>query len=218
MAWQPSYVTPTELKAYLRITDTADDTQIQFAIDGASRSIDQECNRQFGVTTAVARYYEWDGAYLEGQTTPYAHCYAPILSIDDIQSTTSLEVLVDTENDGTYATEITVSTDFDFWPWNAAANGKPWTHLVLRPTSSVLTQFPSYDRAVKITGLWGWTSVPEVVKQATLIQASRFFSRRNSPYGVAGSPDLGNEIRLLSRVDPDVAVLLGTVKRRFGAV
>jgi hypothetical protein len=61
---------------------------------------------------------------------------------------------------------------------------------------------------VKVTALWGWTAVPVAVKQATLLQASRFFSRRHSPYGVAGSPELGSEIRLLARVDPDVGVSL----------
>jgi hypothetical protein len=50
--------------------------------------------------------------------------------------------------------------------------------------------------------------VPSAVKLATRLQASRFMARRDSPYGVAGSPDAGSEIRLLSRVDPDVAVAL----------
>jgi len=50
--------------------------------------------------------------------------------------------------------------------------------------------------------------VPTTVKQATLLQASRVFARREAPFGVAGSPDMGSELRLLEKVDPDVAVML----------
>ena len=45
----------------------------------------------------------------------------------------------------------------------------------------------------------GLTGVPE---------ASRWFARRNSPYGIAGSPEMGSELRLLAKLDPDVAVML----------
>lgn len=50
---------------------------------------------------------------------------------------------------------------------------------------------------------------PASVKLATMIQGSRWAKRRDSPFGIAGSPEMGNEMRLLARIDPDVAVLLG---------
>lgn len=60
--------------------------------------------------------------------------------------------------------------------------------------------------------------IPSAVKQACLIQASRFFTRRYAPFGVAGSPDSGSEIRLLAKVDVDVAVILGPYITWWGAV
>jgi hypothetical protein len=60
--------------------------------------------------------------------------------------------------------------------------------------------------------------VPSAVKQACLIQASRFFTRRYAPFGVAGSPESGSEMRLLAKVDPDVAVILGPYVTWWGAV
>ena len=207
MAWNPDYCTATELKSFLRITDAADDTELGFAITAASRAIDLACNRQFGSTTAAARYYESDGLYLADR---------PALAIDDIQSTTSLAVLIDDNADATFETTLTNDTDFDLFPWNATANGEPWTHMVLRPTASA--SFPEAARSVKITGVWGWTSVPTAVKQAALLQASRFFARRNAPFGVAGSPELGSELRLLAKVDPDVSVALAPYKRLWAAV
>ena len=52
-------------------------------------------------------------------------------------------------------------------------------------------------------------------QEATLLQASRLAARRDSPFGVAGSPDAGSEMRLLARVDPDVAVALEPYRRRI---
>lgn len=49
--------------------------------------------------------------------------------------------------------------------------------------------------------------VPDAIKQACLIQASRIFSRKSSPYGIAGSPETG-ELRLLNSLDVDVQQLL----------
>lgn len=53
--------------------------------------------------------------------------------------------------------------------------------------------------------------VPGPVELACLIQASRWFKRKDAPFGIAGSPELGSELRLLSKLDPDVEVLLDAV-------
>lgn len=60
--------------------------------------------------------------------------------------------------------------------------------------------------------------IPDAVKLACLLQASRFFIRKNAPFGVAGSPQDGSEIRLLARLDPDVLVMLGPFISWWGAV
>ena len=54
-------------------------------------------------------------------------------------------------------------------------------------------------------------SPPDAVKDACLIQAARFFSRRTSPHGIAGSPESG-ELRLLNSLDVDVQQLLAGVR------
>lgn len=207
MAWKPDYCSVAELKTHLRITDTADDTPLAISVTAASRAIDLACNRQFGVeATAVARYYAWDGECVEGR---------PALPIDDLMSVSNLAVTT-LDADGAAETTLTNATDFDLWPWNAAADSRPWTHMVLRPGAAAY--FPSYARSMKVTALYGWTAVPSVVKNAALIQAARFFVRRDAPFGIAGSPDAGSEMRLLSRLDPDVALLVSSVRRVWGAV
>ncbi len=208
MAWKPDYASVTELKAHLRIADTADDTALGLALTAASRAIDYECNRQFGsVTPVAARYYNVLGYRIDGRAA-----YA----VDDIHSAAGLLVAYDDNDDGTWSQTTTSGTDWDLWPYNALADGRPWTHLLT--TSRVEYLAPWSTRGIRVTALFGWASVPDVVKQACLIQAARFFVRRDSAYGVAGCPDQGNELRLLARLDPDVALLLTSVRRPWGAV
>jgi hypothetical protein len=86
-------------------------------------------------------------------------------------------------------------------PRNAAADGKPYTRLEYAAGVT-----PDVDVAFSM--MWGWDAVPAAVQVAARLQGSRLATRRDSPYGVAGSPDSGTEIRLLARLDPDVKVSL----------
>lgn len=206
MAWQPDYCTTAQLKSWLRIGDTADDTLLAFAVTAASRDVDQYCGRQFGKTTsAEARYYAWDGQTLEGRAA---------LEVDDVQTTTGLVV---TTLDSAGSVNVTLdSDDYDLWPWNAAAEGQPWTHVVLRPGAAAW--WSSCARSAGVTATWGWTATPSSVLHATLLVAAETFARRNAPFGIAGSPEVGSELRLLAKIDPDAARLLNPFKRHWGAV
>lgn len=204
MALRPDYVTSVQLKAHLRITDTADDVAVALAVTAASRAVEHSTNRQFGLNgSAVARAYTWDKRFIEG---------LPAVEVDDFMTSTGLLVKLDQAGQGVFGSSL---LNVDPWPWNAVTDGKPWTHLVFR---SYATAFPTpFSQGVQITANWGWTTVPEIVQQATLIQAGRFFVRRDSQYGIAGSPETGTELRLLERLDPDVALMLSTVRRYWGA-
>lgn len=194
MTWAPAYVTTAEFDSYERIGDTNDDAELSLAIDAASRAVDSYAGRQFGqVASAEARTYsaEWN---------PCRCVWA--VDIDDLQDITGLTVSV----------AAGAITDFALKPANAVAKGKPYTLLVVNKTSTVQ---PTGDTdELTITALWGWSAVPTAIKLATKLQASRFAARRDSPYGVAGSPDQGNELRLLARLDPDVGVSLWPYKRQ----
>ncbi len=203
VTWAPAYATAAQLRTYMRVAavtadadDIANDTDVNTpALDAASRLIDNACSRQFGVTTATARYYspKW---------SPARH--RDIVSVDDFQSTTSLVVKTDLDGDGVYETTVTLYLKL---PVNAAANGRPWTDLEFHTNVSRQTG------SLEVTALWGWTSVPPAIKQATLLQASRIVKRRDAPFGVAGSPDMGNELRLLAKLDPDVERMVTAFRR-----
>lgn len=195
MAWEPDYLSLTEVKQYVRVPDTVDDAELQLALTTASRAINGHCNRQFGqVDAPEERRYtaRWD----------YERCRW-VVDIDDLQDATGLVV----EVDGTAITAYTLE------PVNAVVKGRAWTLLVVDPDAEAIPT--GADHEISSTALWGWTAVLEQVKLATALQANRLASRRNSPYGVAGSPEAGSELRLLARVDPDVAVSLrGLVRSR----
>jgi hypothetical protein len=197
------------LKAHLRIGDTTDDAALSIAITAASRAIDLATNRQFGITsTAVARVYTYVGQFIERRSC---------LAIDDLQDLTTgpAAFAFDLNYDGIFETTVLNGVDFDLWPWNAPANGEPYKLMVMRPITKAY--FPRFTRGVQITANWGWSAVPVVVEQAALIQAARFFVRRDSAYGVAGSPDTGSEVRLFAQLDPDVRLMLQTVTRTWAA-
>lgn len=194
MAWAPNYADSLDLASYLRVEDGVDEAAMDLAIAAASRAVDEACHRQFGTVTGSRIYsarVDWDGRR--------------VVDVDDLQSVTSVEV--DWAADGGFAT--TLSDGYALGPANAAIVGLPYTQLVVRAA------LPTARDSVRVTGTWGWASVPEAIKAATYIQASRFLARRNSPFGVAGSPDTGSELRLLAKVDPDVAVMLKPFARNW---
>lgn len=185
-----------ELKGVLRITDTDDDTLIQLALDAAIDLVDGHCNRTFTPSVVAS-----------------TRSFSPLnerVEVDDIYTTQDLVV--------TYGgTPIPlavegVSGGYSLLPLNTPANGEPITTLEISNWGNALAPFWAGRFPVYVTARWGYSlALPAAVKEARLLQASRLFSRKGSPYGVAGSPELGSELRLLAKVDPDVAVLL----RRF---
>src|SRR6185503_536355 len=184
MTWAPDYTTLTKLKDYVRVDDLVDDVQLAMYITAASRAIDNHCNRQFGrVASSQERLYTASYNYRRRRW---------VVLMDDLMPVTG-SVVVET-SDG-------VINDYALEPTNAGLyEGMPYTRIAVRITSVI--QPTSVENGVAITTEdWGWSAVPAAVELACLLQSNRFAVRRDSPFGIAGSPDQGNEMRLLSRVD-----------------
>lgn len=202
------YVHLSVLKARSDISDTADDTELGEALDTASRLIDEWCGRRFYVDddTSQVRYYTTSDAYE--------------LVVDDVVTVTSVETSAD-PTVATWATAWATPTDYLLWPYNAAQNSedqRPYTRIVATPGGRYT--FPTHPRGVKVTGKFGWPAVPDAVEQACALQAARLFSRQDAPFGVASVPSFdGAGMRLLSRLDADVELLLRPYQRvTVGAV
>ncbi len=200
--WAPDYVTLDGMRTYLRVpaTDTVDDPYLQQLITAASRAVDVAANRQFGTEVATRVYAPQLAAQLiDGRGW--------VLPVDDVQDFASMVWTAGDPWDPDPRLALAEGTDFRWWPANAAADGKPYTALLL-PAA------PTGD----LTGVgpFGWSAFPAGAVTATQLQTARWWVRRESPYGTAGSPSDGTELRLLSRLDPDVQTsLFGLLRPRW---
>lgn len=189
MPWKPDYITTAQLKSYLDIADTVDDVELATWCTAASRAIDKKTNRQFGQLAAPAARVYRRPAYYEPNIGLW------VVEVDDVQDVTGLTV-----GGVAYASSGAV-----LQPDNAPADGEPWTALGF-------TSCPTTP--LTVVARWGWTAFPAQVIGAAKLQANRWNARRRSPLGVAGSPDQGSEMRLLAKLDPDVATTLTGLSRR----
>jgi hypothetical protein len=189
-----AYLTRDEFKAAVEIADTADDADIDRALQAASEVIDRFCGRSFVpvATEADARYFD---AYQSDR-----------LQVGDVASVS--EVAIDTAVDGTFAL-ILPSTVWQLYPLNA---GQPsvqgqYTEIRIREYSGYAFVIGAQ---VRVTGVWGFGDVPATVEQACLILANRYFHRPSAPFGVQEAPQSGM-LATLQDTDPDMASLLGSL-------
>jgi hypothetical protein len=203
MSWAPDYCSVEQLQDYLEFNGVGnrDEESLSWAIAASSRAVDKVANRQFGLVDAPeARTYlaNWDRG--TGRW---------FVLIDDLMTTVGLQVATDPLTDETFSGSV--ADAYVLMPRNAAPRGVPWTRLDITSASTATPAAP--ERAVQVTARWGWTEVPPAVVQATVLQAARLLARRNAPFGVAGSPDAGSEVRLLAKLDPDVLTSIRPYQR-----
>jgi hypothetical protein len=189
-----TYISLPVLREAAQLKDGSRDRLLLMALNAASRAIDDHTGRRFYAdTTDTAR------------TFPLRHRIArdddgELLLVDDIASLAGLAVETGSAGSNTWT-----ALDADVYetdPLNAMTSGQPITGL--RTFGNGWSAVPR--GRVRVTARWGWPVVPDVVAQATLLQASRLFKRLSSPEGVAGSAEWGT-VRI-SRIDPDVQALV----------
>lgn len=190
MAITNGYTTGSAVKTALGIIDATSDSELELVIESVSRLIDDYTGRFFYQVAASTAYYTAD----EYLTQP----------IDDFVSVGT--VATDGDANGTYSTVWSANTDYAVAPFNAAATGRPYTEIVALTEGA--NTFPiGTIKGVKIVGTRGWPSIPKPVEMSCIIQSGRIFNRRNTPFGIAGAPEVG-QMRLLARLDPDVEQML----------
>lgn len=187
------YATRDELKVALALqSQTYVDADIDRACAAASRAIDNRCGRAF-YTTTETRYF-----------TPNPR--DPALDILDVQAISAFTV--DIAGNGSFSTTWVAGTDFDLEPFNAAATGRPYELVRLRPQAG--KRWPRYNRSVQVAGTFGWATIPDPVNQYALILASKLLDRaRKSPNGVIVFGLEAPIATRISRNDPDFELLLG---------
>ncbi len=188
----------------LSVTDTSMDDDLDRALFAASGGIDEALGRTFGKgDDGEERLFEAGDAWVSS-----------MLAIDDLVDLESLTV--DATGEGTFET-WTLDTDFRLGPLNAPAKGRPWTSV-----RSLALSFPAHPNAiVKVTGTFGWPSVPAQIVQATMLLGAQLFQRtRSAPFGVVtAGVDVG-AVAYIARNDPHISALIQPFSRRalFGSL
>jgi len=193
-----NYCTLDQLKAAIRITDNVDDTLLNNAVEAASRFVDGYCQRDFAAASGTATKDYIPTGLMER------------LPIDD--ATTVVSVKIDDDLDGSFATTLVAGTDYQLEPVNGEQSGMSWPYTFIVPIEDGYWPIEYGRKTVRVEATYGWPSVPAAVEQATIMQASRLFTRFDSPLGVAGFGEVG-VMRVSRFLDPDVQMMLQPYRR-----
>lgn len=178
MSLTNAYCTVAEFQSLSRIDSGADQTLHEICINAASRLVDRHCGRRHGF---------WQDASVG--TREYHPDSNWCVQVDDISTSTGLIVKTDTAVDGTFATTLTITTDFLLYERgspNAADEtpARPWDEI--RITSNATNYFTMADHrpTVQVTAKFGWAAVPDEVKLATILQAQMLYSAKDARTGI----------------------------------
>ena len=180
-------------------TDATSDALLEVIIEAASRTIDSDCGRWFFKSaTDEVRFYSAEFA-------------EKLFFNDDI--VTIAELATDDANNRTWSSIWSATADYDLIPYNAAANGKPYSSIEMTSIGAYI--FPIYPKAVRITGIFGWPSVPMKIKQACILLSARLFKRLSTPLGVASMAAMGEIQVQIKEKDGDYYHLINEFTRKI---
>jgi hypothetical protein len=154
MAIADAYATAAEYKTEIDKTIAEDDPAITRDLMAVSRYIDRE----------LGRFFTRDAVAVTRDFRPVPGL--GYLKIDDLSAAPTL-VQVDDNDSGTPGTTIT-SGNYELWPLNAPKQPEPepYTRIYIPAWSN--REPWVYGRLVRITGQWGWPSVPSAIRDATI--------------------------------------------------
>ncbi len=185
MAVGDPYITWPELKVVLGITDSSEDALGNRAVLASAAAI----NKRSGYTTF------WKGAdpetitiETEGRIRPVRRgsvMYFKLLLPDGIAAATSFSI-------PGYPSAALFESSIQF--------------RKKEPVTAIKLPWGFSAETVDVTAYWGWPEVPDDIIMANQIQAHRFYGRRGSPEGIAGSAEWG--LTRIPNLDPDVKAIL----------
>lgn len=219
MAVTDAYATVAEFRSRVESSSGDDDAEIEAQLRAASRFIDRLCGRYFTRDAAVVtRTYDGRRSIaiynrLFEEDIPRGRT---VFRIDDLASTTGLIVRVDLNEDYTCEQVLTLNTHFWVGPPNATAGSepRPYRYLEIVPNNGVLDTWPDGRRGIQVTGLWGWPSVPDAIREATvqITRAMRDLQEAGMTQALAGI-DTAMGTRIVDRVPK----MIDTLLKQYGA-
>lgn len=154
-------------------------------------------------------YYVTDDAvkYFDGIPVT-ALDYLTELPIGELGATPTL---VETSSNGDPSGFATFAAiNYFMWPYNAAIEEQPYTHINLYQSVS----WPTAPRSIRVTGKWGFSAtVPAPVYQALLLYAIRMIRKAQQNYLEVGTLLDTGQVMIGMKKDEDLEVLINYYKK-----
>ncbi len=180
MAIADPYADAATYKLGIVKSSDSDDAAILSSLNATSRWMEKKLGVVTFNQTASAVAIEY---LIEADGNGHAQ---QVLPVRPIASITGLEVIVDTDADGSYADEtaLVLGTDYELLPYGAIdatllPEAEPYTKLRLLGLGSVSSVWPVGNK-VRVTAVFGYPVIPEGIVNAC-IQFTAMW-RGESPY------------------------------------
>lgn len=187
MAIGDPYNSLAEFKGVLGITASDEDSWITTCLNGARRAIERRSGWPTFWKTAAAELRTID---TRGKLVPVrqaGYSYTKLLLRDGIASSTGFVV--------------------SGWSGATLMGTDAWSEGNAVDTIKLPAAYASIITAtLDITAQWGFPDVPADIKWAHQLQSHRYYRRKGSPEGIAGSAEWG--LSRVPRLDPDVLGIL----------
>lgn len=193
-----TYATLEQMKSAVRFQSDFDDDLLQTALEAATDWVNGWCDREFFPATSAVTTRDYVPTGIRD-----------VLAIDDTVEVISVKT--DEDFDRTFATTLN-PIDFQVEPANEKRYGLLLPFNRIRPQEDGYWPTFREQATVRVEARFGWPETPVAVREATILQASRLFTRLDAPLGIAGFGDLGG-MRVSRFADPDVELLLGPYRR-----
>lgn len=159
MALSDAYVTAAQYRARVEKTDTGDDTVIDEDLKAASRLVDHHAGQPFGFNKDAAPTTRVVWPTVAGRS----------LVVPPIAAAAGVVLKVDTNLLGSFTSYTAIpSTDYQLLPRDAALVARPYTEIYIPAWATSATYLWAKDVPVQVTATFGWPSVPEAIKRATV--------------------------------------------------
>lgn len=182
-----AYATASDLKTYLDISGTTDDTLLAALISRAQAIIDRETGTTFEAANDSTRYFDAvtdiDGRYLM-----FDRWIASITTVTngDSVEVTSSEYAKEPRGDGPY---------YGIKLLGSSTQG--WTYTT------------DHENAITVVGRWAWSTTPPAdIVHATLRLAAFLYRQRDNANDVDRAIVVGNATVLPSQMPADVRTLI----------
>ena len=189
------YCTLAELRTWMSdTTSILPAAALEDAINATSRMIDNFCSRKF-----------WRDPV--AKTRRYKVTESDVAWVDDIADASTVIIKTDDLGDNSFSHQWS-NTDWELGPYNSDVDDTmPYSFYRVHAVGNSSFPVNSFRRTLEVTAEFGWSAIPDGVKQACIMKSNMVVLRKDSPYGIAGFSEFG-VVRISRTEDPEITRLL----------